>query len=349
MVGTRVADGLSPGSLIEANPIVNRFHTMFTQNCMLRLAFLASIAIVPAFAMAEMRKWQDVSGVYSVTAELVTSDDSLVVLEKQNGELEILLIEQLSPADREYVKEHLASEATGADGVEKPLKALSRWHLQDGSVIEGELTGFGSQQMIVRRERGELWVNEYKLNALPTAYAKVIPSVVSAVDGKPIEDLEKLERHLADGGGGPFEYVVEGIQLQLDEGGAITIPLALLTSSDAREIAPNFARWKAAQAEDISEEDRYATQSRERLVLDSYQRLRVQEAVRQRELKVLELGLLQVATGITDVWEVTLLPNTAYGYPRAVVVSARDSLEAEFRVQQMYPGWRLGPVRKLSY
>jgi hypothetical protein len=313
----------------------------------LYLLVTAFSTILPATAMAEMRKWKDDSGLYSVTAAFVTADDKLVVLETEGGELAILQRDQLSAEDRQYLAERSAQDIS-ADTVSLP-KTDSTWHLQDGSVIQGKLVGFGSQTMVVRRERGEVWVNEYKLDSLPLAYTKVLPNVIGTVDNKAVEDVMDLEKHLADGGGGPFEYVVEGVQLHLNEGGAITIPIGLLTSSDAKEIAPNFARWKAAQAEEISEDERYATQSRESLVLDSYQRLRTQEEVRQRNSKMFELGLLSVATGITDVWEVTLLPTNAYSYPQTVVVSARDSLIAQQMVQQKYPNWRLGPIRKLNY
>lgn len=316
-------------------------------------AMVGMFAVFPVITSAESRHWKDASGLYTVKASFVTADDKLVVLEKDDGELEILKRQELSPTDRLYVAEQLAHEANDqeaddSDPSQAPSKSISTWHLRDGRVIKGSLVGFGSQRMVVQRDRGELWVNGYKIDKLPSAYDKVLPSVVSAIDGVSLKDLKELESHLAGGGGGPFEYVVQGVQLQLDEGGSITIPLALLSSSDAKEVAPNFARWKAAETAQVSDQERDAVRSRERLVLDSYARLRTNEAIAQRKLKMLELGLLRVDTGIVEVWEVTLMPRTAYGYPRTVVVSARDSLTAQQLVQQRYPNWQLGPVRKLS-
>ncbi len=311
------------------------------------LAFGDDLPVAGSKASGELRKWTDDSGRYGVEARFVTADDKLVVLEQADGELVVLQREQLSPEDEEFVTKRRAAPNLENDA-SLSIPNISTWHLRDGSVIEGQLAGFGSQKMVVVRERGELYVNKHKLGALPSAYDKILPTVVAVVDAVEIADVKALEKHLAALGGGPYEYVVEGVQLELAEGGAITIPISLLMPSDAKEIAPNFARWKASRAGEISEEDRYASESRERLMLDSYARLRTQEAYQQRQLKMVELGLLQVETGIVDAWEVTLIPNNAYGYPRSVVVPARDSLAAQQMAQQRFPGWTLGAVRKLS-
>ncbi|TWT98349.1 SHD1 domain-containing protein [Stieleria varia] len=317
-------------------------------NCIVSIATLAFVFLLPVGASAEIRHWEDASGLYSVDADFVTSDDKLVVLAKEDGELVVLRRDELSTADREFLTELLARRTKAAESSELAGEGISRWKLLDGSIIQGELVGFGDQKLIVKRERGDLYVNEYKLDALPMAYEKVVPHVVSAIDGKPLENLNELEKHLADGGGGPFEYDIEGVQLKLAEGGAITIPLPLLASEEAKAIMPGFTRWKAARAEEVAEEDRYEAETRERLALDSYQRLRQRESIRDRQFKMMELGLLQVGTGIVDVWEVALFPNNAYGYPRSVVVSARDSLAAQQMAHQRYPRWRVGAVRKLS-
>ena len=86
-------------------------------------------------------------------------------------------------------------------------------------------------------------------------------------DKKRIVSLDKLEEHLADLGGGPYKYTVSGVQLDLKDWGVITIPLTLLATEEATEVAAGFERWQASQEEGISEEDRYETESRERLAL----------------------------------------------------------------------------------
>jgi hypothetical protein len=328
----------------------------------------------------ELRTWQHPSGLYQIEGSLVTSDDTLVILQQTSGELVVLRREQLSPADREYLQLVSRSaglagstgvdsgdvdsdganapsnelEANHADPLQTPVRQqvlpteLSAWPLQNGKILRGELVGFGKQALIVVRRRGELSVNGVSLSDLPEAYRWIVPTVVSKVDGRPLATVEELEEHIAEGGGGPFEYLVEGIQLDLDAGGAITIPLPLLDPAFAAVVEPGFVRWQAAQLESVSEEDRYAANTRERLILDSYERLRRNDAVRARDLKLLELDLLSVNAGITDIWEVTLLPVHPYGFPRSVLVPGRTSLAAQQIALQAFPGWQLGPVRKIS-
>ncbi len=49
----------------------------------------------------------------------------------------------------------------------------------------------------------------------------------------------------------------------------------------------------------------------------------------QTRTQLLQLEMLAVAAGATDLWEVALVPNTAYGHPFTVVVPARASDAAE--------------------
>ena len=155
-------------------------------------------------------------------------------------------------------------------------------------------------------------------------------------------------QHLAGGGGGPFAYEVRGIQLELKQGGVFTVPLEFLEPAEAELVSPGFERWLAARVESTSELDRYETDTRERLMLDSYARLRGEEQAGLQAMKLVELGLLSVNAGVTEIWEVGLLPNTRYGFPRSVLVPGRDSLSAQEIAVQRYPGWQVGYARKIS-
>jgi len=323
------------------------------------------IGVVGSVATAnELRQWKASGDQDVVNAKYITADDSRVVLEDETGELVILRTEQLAATDREYVAakrtlKRLVEPETSLDAAKttaaeanatttSPQAYPSIWRLGTGAEIKGVLAGFARQEFIVLRERGEVYVDAYKLGQLPVAYDLVLPTVVGTVDNTPLKDVDDLESHLAKLGGGPFKYVVDGIQISLQGGGSITIPLEILETNYAALVRPGFDRWLASRAQDVSDEDRYATESRERLMLDSYHQLQPDTATRQRQFRQIELGYLSVATGITSVWEVTLIPNTAYGYPFSVVVNARDSLQAQQAALQNYPGWQIGPTRKLS-
>ena len=154
------------------------------------IAVVAS-SLAPASLGADAREWTDTSGKYSVEASFVAADDALVVLETSDGELLIVRQDQLSSKDQKYVAELLANE----DAAELPKKDRpkeqkqkgatrnrhSSWRLRDGSTLEGELLGFGSETLTVKRHRGDILVNQRKLQDLPQAYEKILPDVVGAL------------------------------------------------------------------------------------------------------------------------------------------------------------------------
>lgn len=309
-------------------------------------------------AKAEVRQWADESGKFSVEAELLTADKDFVVLErKTDGELIAVRRKELSKKDQAFISANTDDQANDTSTAQKLEDSAnqtsqpydSTWKMSDGQIVKGRLIGFGTQELIIKRERGRIFVNDRELDELPPAYAKIVPDVVSRVDDKEIKTREELESHLADNGAGPFTYRVEGIQLELATWGAITIPVSLLAANEAKQVQPAWERWQASNDDGVSESDRVATSSQERLVLDSQERYRRRAEQRERLLKMMELNLLAVQSDITDVWEVALYPRQRYGYPRTVVVTARDSLQAKQQVIRKYPGWRIGPIAKVSY
>ncbi len=299
---------------------------------------------------AESRHWMDASGKFKVEAQLLTADKELVVLEQDDGELIAVKRDQLSKADREYVQQNYSSEETPSK-----LNVDSKWKLSDGEVVAGRLLGFGRQELNVKRERGDLWVNDRRLSKLPSAYQKVLPNIVSAIDKTRVKSLADLEKHLADIGGGPYKYTVSGVQLDLTDWGVITIPLTLLATEEAKEVAAGFERWQASQEDTVSKEDRYETERHERLALNSrnYQRRRYQasgdSSVSHRQMQRMELSLLAADAGVTDIWSVQLRPRNSYGYGRTVIVSAQNSLLARQKVVQKFRGWTIGAIAKRSY
>ncbi|MEO8268814.1 MAG: SHD1 domain-containing protein [Aureliella sp.] len=344
----------------------------------------AAVLFATNAVMAQQRQWQDMSGLYRVTASLVTYDDNLVVLRKSDGELVALNRAELSVDDGDFLAIQDDSKSSNQDADRAPVDAqadkieagvaqsprgdvstvnipdtsedvakrkaakLTRWRLRNGEELEGKLTGFGSQVFHLKRQGGVIRVNDVSIKDLPSAYQLILPPLVSKIDRMPIADLKELEKHLAAGGGGPFAYEVNGIQLDLQQGGVFTVPLEFLEPAEAALVAPGFARWLAARVESVSVQDRYETDARERLMLDSYSRLRGLENVDDRALKMVELGLLSVNAGVTELWEVGLLPNTPYGFPRSLIVPGRTSLAAQEIAMQRFPGWQVGYARKVS-
>lgn len=53
------------------------------------------------------REWTDASGPYKFEGDLFPATDETVVLRRKKGELEAYQTDQLSEADREFLKQHL--------------------------------------------------------------------------------------------------------------------------------------------------------------------------------------------------------------------------------------------------
>jgi hypothetical protein len=311
----------------------------------------------PLSAKTPVRIWSDPSGQYEVEAELVAADSSKAVLRNQQGELIVMQLDQLSKADRGFVDDFLSDQQTSNVG-DDASGADSKWNLKDGQKVRGRLLGFGRETLILARRDGHVLVNGTRFDELSPAYQKIVPDVVSRIDEVDVDDLESLEDHLADGGAGPFRYVVAGIQVETRDGGVVTIPASLLRPADRDAVEPGLKRWLASQQEGVSEDERRETADTERLLLDSYRRLRDRSpaypgsaAARPRvhPVQMMDLHLQAATAGVTDIWEVLLYPPTPYGYPRTVVVPAENSRGAMIAASRHYPGWRMGPARKLSF
>src|SRR5689334_16661915 len=86
---------------------------------------------------ATARIWTDSTGKYTVDADLIAYDDKSVVLERPDHQLGQLRVDQLSQADREYLKSKEASEAA-----KKISGASQTWTLRNGIKIVGNVVGY---------------------------------------------------------------------------------------------------------------------------------------------------------------------------------------------------------------
>ncbi|OYP37734.1 SHD1 domain-containing protein [Rhodopirellula sp. MGV] len=328
---------------------------------------IAAFALPSVFspALLQARQWSDQSGEYKVDADLVASDAKQVVLRTAEDGLLVFQIDQLSKQDQAFLADSQAkanmaaskavdTETSTEPSNEKiPLPSTdSSWRLIDGHAINGRLLGFGTQTLILKRRDAEVMVNNIPLKELPRAYAVILPTVIQQIDNVKIKTPADLEDHLIDLGTGPLEYDVRGIQLALPDGGKITIPPEILVSEDAAAIRPGYDRWVAAQADTVDESSRDSTGQFERLMLDSYGRMAsnaTQSNVVLNKARLMDLQLQAATAGVTDIWQVGLIPRVAYRYPTTVVVYGQNSQAARIAAAAKYPGWQVGPIRKLSY
>ena len=313
----------------------------------------------------QVREWQDASGKYIVKASYVNADEDLVVLEAAD-KLIVVQQNELSEGDQEYVQSRLAAarkedseserkrddlnqEANAPKNSKRKDKSDSKWTLRDGEVVRGSLVGFASQDYVVNRERGKVYVNGKELERLPPAYGKIVPDGVATQDKVKITNASELEEHLADRGGGPLTYRVEGVQVVLETGDTMTIPVTLLSKAEKEDVLPGFRRWKAAQEKEVDDKDRAANSKVERLLLEAHGRDPARRLLRQqRQLQFLQLSLLSSDVGATNLWQVALHSGRPYTHPYVVMVPAENSLIAQRRALVNHPGWKAVGVRQLD-
>ena len=112
---------------------------------------------------AQARKWTDVTGKYSIEAELVELKDGQVRLRKPDGQVITLPLEKLSAADREHVRQEARQPAAGREKPREPAPAakpaaskpvwtkdLARMRIPEGTVsgkIHGEEFVLGAAEL----------------------------------------------------------------------------------------------------------------------------------------------------------------------------------------------------------
>ena len=139
---------------------------------------------------------------------------------------------------------------------------------------------------------------------------------------------------------------VEAVIIETPNRGSVAIPTFLLDSSVSNSIAVPLQRWREALASQISEEDRNSYFDRERFMTRASMTAQVADASIEQQARYMRLELLAVASGATDLWNVSMLPKGGYGYPYHVLVHGRNSDEARVAALNRYPNYTVGGIAK---
>ncbi len=290
-------------------------------------------------AHAESRVWTDTSGAYTLTAELVTFNDKSVVLKRADHELVAFPLAELSQADHDYLKTQAALDAQ-----KKIDESKQTLELIDGTKIEGQIVDFAQRDVTLQRWRGNFYVNDRRLDNLPEFYQKLLPQVVAHFETLRSPDLAGLEHWMTRQRGRPRTFHLEGVLIESPNGDVHAVPFFLLPEAERKLWERYWRNWQARQKE-------LKAESREDLayLLKSFAAARAEDAQVQREIAELQLKMQTIQAGVTSLWEVTLYPDVAMtGWPLWVVVPGRDSRQATLNALEMYPGFVVGPVRRVS-
>lgn len=296
------------------------------------------LALTAANAAAQAREWTDETGTYSIEAELFGFDDENIILQRDDGQLGMLKIDQLSAANREYLNSQEAGEIN-----RKNIRSGQVWTTASGLNLSGRVVDYVRGEVTVQRRRGRMYVNDRVFDNLPEPYRKLLPEVIEYFDGVQIPDDRALREWLLSLRGQPRTFLIEGVILEWENGDEYAVPFFAFSEQDRAWLKQGWAEWLAAQ-HDYEQRDELAFR------LEAYAAAHRRNQKISHQIALMNLNLQAVQAGLGSAWEVTLHPVMGNPRPpRWVVVLGRDSQEATVAALQQNPGYVARSVRRVSH
>ena len=309
---------------------------------------LIGLLLFGAFAAgpADARVWTDVTGIYTIEAELVGFDEKMAILQRESGELGAFPVEKLSEEDREYLKSKAALETH-----DKNLGALQTWTTAKGLKVVGRIVDYAQREITIQRRRGRVFVDDTQFENLPPIYQSILMAVVEHVENFPVTNRADLERWVLSLRGQPKTYKLDGVIIELENGDEYRVPFFLFSEQDQAILQGGYDEWlkdqglpaQGATAPEYSSPDEH--ELRLQSLAAAYQR---NQQINQ-QIAIMNLNMQAIQSGLTSAWEVTLYPVAGNPFPpRWVVTMGRNSQIATEVALQQNPGFVPGPVRRVS-
>lgn len=309
---------------------------------------LTLVMLVTAWGQTGDHEWTDATGNYKFTAELVVVNEKKAILQKHDGQLIAIDLDQLSEADRKYINSQRANKITPAN----TAAASKTWSLRDGFKVEGDIVDFVDREMTIRRYVGKIYVDEHKLDDLPKAYRKLIPAIASHIEQEVIEDEQQLMKWVKKQPYGKAVFQCKGVQIELDNGDRYALPLFLFEEADSAILQSGWHRWRQAQQQKQREDELLLLRAQSAARSARSRESSVDQSKRntQQMLAIAELSMQLEAydAGLFDLWEVQLLPPVGTSAMwQSVIVPGRNSDQAAKAALASYPDYRVGAIVKL--
>ena len=298
------------------------------------------------------RTWTDSSGKYKLNADMIGFDDHCVILQRADGELGAFPIEKLSSPDKEFLKTKEAKDIHSTN-----LNEVQTWQIDNGLRVTGRIVDFAQKDVTVQARRGKTYVNNIVFENLPQIYQYMLPMIIAHLEPTGEIDKRGFKQWVRDLKGQPKTFKLSGVLFELENGDEYGVPFFLFAKADQELLKPGWEAWLKSKSDaEMADREAFLLQSQAAAYKQQQERYeaeakrREQHEAFQRRIAVMNLNLNAIRAGVTSAWEVTLypLPGT-YARPRWVVVLGRDSLEATRNAMRQNPGFRDGPVRKISW
>ncbi len=207
---------------------------------------LVGCAIAPAHA----RKWTDITGKYTLEADLIGFDDESVILQRENKELGSIAIEQLSLPDQTFLQ---SQEAQAIH--DQNLGQLQTWTMRSGLKVLGRIVDFAKRDVTLQSRRGKTYVNDKTYDNLPEIYQKMLLKIVAQLEGVDMPDARALQSWVRGLRGLPKTLNLEGVIIELENGDEYGVPFFLLSDKDQQILKPGWQQWLAVQGDYDKQDD----------------------------------------------------------------------------------------------
>lgn len=307
--------------------------------CLIVVSILCQNALGTVFA--DVRNWTDREGRFLIRGELIAASDDAVVVRKPNRDLIAVPLDAISDEDRGVVDDHRRAEGSDV-ATPDTIGQFHSWTTRGGFEFKARVKAFVERTVEFGVRAGVITVNGTSLANLDGFRRQLAVRVVAEFDDPSVASEADLRRWIQRHQGDPPSFPVQGVLMELADGTEVPAPFFIFGAKDLEILRPGWERWRDSQENE-------AVQQQESFLLavqaDEYRR-HEQEA---QQIRLMQLELLGAATGLTTIWEVYLSPPPGvFGRPLSVVVSARDSLQAQRMAAARYPGFVVGPTRSLT-
>ncbi|MHB8861723.1 MAG: SHD1 domain-containing protein [Pirellulaceae bacterium] len=274
------------------------------------------------------REWTDRTGHFSITAELMAYNDTLVVLLEDGKELVALRIEDLSSEDQEYLQSKEAEDA-----VRNTVDTQQIWTMRNGMKVVGQIVGYSRDNVTIQRRRGDIYVNGRVLENLSDVYRKMIPHIVAHFENIEIVDEQGLRDWVIGLKGAPRTFTCDGVVMELENGDEYSVPFFFFSQEDFKMLEPGWLAWQAADQES-------SQRAEESLMLQARAEQYRRDQIADRQIALLQLQLQGYDAGLFSLWKVELIPGPQTPtWPLWVIVPGQNSAQARQTAMAQYPGY----------
>ncbi len=208
----------------------------------------ASVGLAVVFAVAgtaDARVWKDVTGLYTINADLVGFDDDMVILQRENKELGSCPIDKLCKEDREYLKSKEALEIHNTH-----IEQTQTWTMSNGLKVVGKIVDYERDEVVIKQENGKVVVNGKPFDGLPEIYQDILLRVVETSVAKPMPNKQALEDWVRSSplfrNGNSAKYNLEGVVFELQDGSQYAVPFYLFAKQEQTMLKSGWNAWLAS-------------------------------------------------------------------------------------------------------